>query len=156
MPNPSYNVTLISVDRTDDKPDTFATNATGKGGVSLFMRWSLASQHRKSGGFFHRSNFKLPGWLFPFEGRSIGGCSCRAPGVVLARWHAPSCRYITGACFRAILVPFATILIFNDLYRRMQAIVCILEAKGKNSSKKRSGCGFLVHFLHGQRWHFGQ
>jgi hypothetical protein len=35
------------------------------------LRWSLASQHRKSGGFVHRSDSGFPvGWSH-FEGRSL-------------------------------------------------------------------------------------
>jgi hypothetical protein len=71
MLNPSCNVTLDICGPPDGHIGTYATNATRTGWRFLFTRWSLASQHRKSGGFVHRSDRKLPGWLFPFEGRSL-------------------------------------------------------------------------------------
>jgi hypothetical protein len=56
----------------------------------------------------------LPGRFIPFEGRCVGGCSCRASAFSgLAEIFQRL--YITGASLVAIIVPFCTFFIFNDL-----------------------------------------
>ncbi len=42
----------------------------------------LASQIIVAGGLFHRAYYKLPDRFIPFEGRFVGGCSCRASAVL--------------------------------------------------------------------------
>lgn len=49
----------------------------------------------------------FPAGLFPFLGPLIGGCSCRVPYIVSARWAYLTAAYmITGTLLIAIDVPF--------------------------------------------------
>jgi len=49
------------------------------------LRWSLASQQIMGSGYIHRAFYRLSRPVFPFLGRFVGGCSCRA-SVVFAGW----------------------------------------------------------------------
>jgi hypothetical protein len=68
-----------------------------------------------------------PGRLIPFQGRFIGGGSCRVPAVLLLIGISVSW-YITGTYPIAIRGPFEAVFVFRYLARQVIYVFCILEA----------------------------
>jgi hypothetical protein len=83
---------------------------------------------------FHRAYMHdLPSRFIPFEGRCVGGCSCRASALSgLAEIFQRL--YITGAYLIAISVPFYTLFIFKDLRLFQGGIVLIMELRMRDKS----------------------
>ena len=93
-----------------------AGNATPFGAASRYScicHWP--PKQTKDGGCLHRSCFRLPDRLLPFEGRSLAVALVGCPVLLWLAGHSSSCRYITGAIYIAISVPFSTLFLFNQL-----------------------------------------
>jgi hypothetical protein len=85
-------------------------------GVSVLPHLSLASLGKmKGGGCLHRSCLRLPDRLLPFEGRSLAVALVECLVLLGLAGRSSSCRYITGAIYMAIGVPFSIFFIFNQL-----------------------------------------
>ena len=84
------------------------------------------------------------GWLFPFQGRSLAS-ALAGPAVLGAGLECPAQRYITGAIFIAIGLPFGKMIYFNHLVDSLLGRLFELTerkrlriSKNHNFSKSRS------------------
>jgi hypothetical protein len=64
----------------------------------------------------------FPGWLFPFQGRSLA-IALAGPALLNAGWDEPVQRYITGAIDIAIGLPFDFVIIFNKIAEDTKRII---------------------------------
>jgi len=110
-------------------------NATPRSGVSkpalvtgLPAKWRVAA--------LRCSGCRLPGRLFPFEGRSLAVARAGCPVLLRLAGRSSSGRYITGAYNVAIQGPFGTLFLINNLCRFRSAFVLILVAKWRKFFKK--------------------
>ena len=130
-----YGGKLFSNGREEAEDLANARNATPRSGVSCLPGHWPPSQV-ESGVCFHRSVCRLPGWLFPFEGRSLAVARAGCPVLLRLAGRSSSGRYITGAYNVAIQGPFGTLFLINNLCRFRSVFVLILVAEWRKFFKK--------------------
>jgi hypothetical protein len=72
----------------------------------MLVRWSLASQHRKSGGLIHRSNSGFPAGLSLLEGRSWAVALDGCPVFLALSGFSPGAGTSLALNKKAIIIPF--------------------------------------------------
>jgi hypothetical protein len=105
-------------DREPGQNRPHAESATSSGGASLSCAGHWPPKQLARGGCIHCRSCRRSRPVIPFlKGRSIGVFSCRVSAFIGLAGFDSSSRYITGAYYIAIRVPFGYCFTFNRLWQ---------------------------------------